>query len=244
MSLIKKKYKYKYKLFFLRPPSESKTIVNENKNLQNIFKSNQLKIKNMKSLMKKSSYTKYNLLPFTTSYDNSVNTYNNKNLFLRKSSMMQTQKCNKILKKLISPCQSKLKIHKYSLKEPTIYKNFSKSRNKQELLNKNQNTPSISKLLNLALNPKSDTKESTRKLIKELQKGKLKLNAELLDGRILKRSSQIDRLLFQYLNPTDCFEDYLADCKPSDKFKFFKKQLEKKRTSIESNLVKLKLPLE
>ena len=45
----------------------------------------------------------------------------------------------------------------------------------------------------------------------------------------LKRSSIIDRLLFQVTNPDDCFEDYISSEKPGDKYIKFYKQIKKKK---------------
>ena len=244
MSYITKKYKCKYKLFVTNSASEPKTLLKKFKNIPNISKLHHLTNESMKSLIKKSDITNYEFSPITTTYSNSNKTRKRINFFLPPNYMIPFQKNNEVNKKNIWASQSKLILDKYFLNEQNINKNFSTTENKHEFSHKNKNRVSFCSFKNLALNPRRNKKNNTRKLIQDIQKGLIKRDSNLLEGRKLRRSSQIDKLLFQYLNPNECFEDYVVDCKPSDKYKFFKKQLEKKKTAIEANLIKLKLPLE
>ena len=244
MSYMKKKYKYKYKLFFVSPTSKNKTLLNKFKNLPNISKLQHLTNESMKSLIKKTEITECGFSPAITNYNNSVNTRNKVNFNLPESYSIPTKLKDKTLKKMKSSSQSKSIADRYFFNESYIRKNFSKMGNKPEFMHRNKNRSPVSILQNIGCKERRAKKENTRKLIQDIQKGKIKAGSDLLNGRQLRRSSQIDRLLFQYINPNECFEDYVVDNKPSDKYKSFKKQLEKKKAAIEHNLIKLKVPLE
>ena len=56
----------------------------------------------------------------------------------------------------------------------------------------------------------------------------------------VRKSSAIDRFLFKMLNKDECYEDYVSDGRPCDKYQFFKNQIEKKRKHIEKQLLELR----
>jgi hypothetical protein len=58
--------------------------------------------------------------------------------------------------------------------------------------------------------------------------------------RRFKRSSTIDRLLFKLINKDECYEEYVSDGKPGDKYLYFKNQLIRKKKSIERLLLELR----
>ena len=58
--------------------------------------------------------------------------------------------------------------------------------------------------------------------------------------RRFKRSSTIDRLLFKLTNKDECYEEYVSDGKPGDKYLYFKNQLIRKKKSIERELLELR----
>ena len=58
--------------------------------------------------------------------------------------------------------------------------------------------------------------------------------------RGLKKSSMIDRLLFKIKNKDECFEDYVSDGRPIDKYLKFRKQIEKNKKKVEKLLLELR----
>lgn len=58
--------------------------------------------------------------------------------------------------------------------------------------------------------------------------------------RRFRRSSSIDRLLFKLTNKDESYKEYVSDGKPGDKYLFFKKQLIRKKKSIERDLLELR----
>jgi hypothetical protein len=58
--------------------------------------------------------------------------------------------------------------------------------------------------------------------------------------RRFRRSSTIDRLLFKLTNKDECYEEYISDGKPGDKYLYFKNQLIRKKKSIERELLELR----
>ena len=58
--------------------------------------------------------------------------------------------------------------------------------------------------------------------------------------RGLRKYSAIDRFLFKLVNKDECYEDYVSDGKPIDKYLLFKQQIEKKKKYIEKHLLELR----
>ena len=56
----------------------------------------------------------------------------------------------------------------------------------------------------------------------------------------LRKSSAIDRFLFKLVNKDECFEDYISDGRPIDKYQYFKKQIEKNKKYYEKQLLELR----
>ena len=57
----------------------------------------------------------------------------------------------------------------------------------------------------------------------------------------VKRSSQIDRLLFKIENPEECFEEFVDKEKPGDKYLAFRNQILRHRNKIDKMILEVKL---
>ena len=57
----------------------------------------------------------------------------------------------------------------------------------------------------------------------------------------VKRSSQIDRLIFKIENPEECFEEFVDKEKPGDKYQAFRNQILRHRNKIDKMIIGVKL---
>ena len=85
--------------------------------------------------------------------------------------------------------------------------------------------------LNSLMNKEEDVKDTNSNVEDQ------KINKPI---RRFRRSSTIDRLLFKLTNKDECYEEYVSDGKPGDKYLYFKNQLVRKRKSIERELLELR----
>ena len=114
--------------------------------------------------------------------------------------------------------------HKYKYKLASLYRNTITSEGSI-----NNKTKENKKLIK--------SKESLKsKIIDENNNSKKNTNKV----KRLRRSSAIDRLLFKLINKDECFEEYISDGRPIDKYQFFKNQIEKNRKHIEKQLLELR----
>lgn len=123
------------------------------------------------------------------------------------------------------------------------YKNKkNKSNHKYQLTSLYTNTITSEESIN------NKTKEN-KKSRKSKESLKSKINDENSNSKIntnnnkvkkLRRSSAIDRFLFKLINKDECYEEYVSDGRPIDKYQFFKNQIEKNRKNIEKQLLELR----
>lgn len=100
------------------------------------------------------------------------------------------------------------------------------------IANKILSKEKIKSAKSIILNEKKETNKDNNNL---------EINNFILDKRkVFRRRSTIDRLIFKLTNKDECYEDYVTDGRPSDKYALFKRQLEKKKKYIEKQLLELR----
>jgi len=180
-----------------------------------------------------------NNIPQTTKNKSVKNNKNNLTLNLEKNKISYknlTSIRDNALKSKIFDINYKLNTHKSwgGLFNKKKKKHFAKTEKK--LINKKYKINSIKTIstdnsinnLNNYLNKEKDTNNNT---------DEQKTNIQI---RRFRRSSTIDRLIFKMTNKDECYEEYVSDGKPGDKYLYFKNQLVKKKKSIERELLELR----
>ena len=72
------------------------------------------------------------------------------------------------------------------------------------------------------------------------QKNQINDNNILNKRKGFRKSSIIDRFMFKLVNKDECYEDYVSDGRPIDKYLHFRRQLEKNKKYIEKLLLELR----
>ena len=117
--------------------------------------------------------------------------------------------------------------------------------NKCKLIYQNTMTPNDSTIVNnIFTNEKKNSSKSIilneKKEINNYSNNNPKINNFIFGQKPFRRGSAIGRLLFKLTNKDECYEDYVSDGRPSDKYALFKRQIEKNKKYIEKQLLELR----
>ena len=130
-----------------------------------------------------------------------------------------------------------LNISKNKIKKKEIdnknKKTFQKTLTTDESIKNNKKQAKKNKISSksIILNEKKHINNSFNKKIND---------TNLNQGKVKKKFSAIDRFLFKLQHKDECYEDYISDGKPTDKYIHFKRLMEKNQKNIEKQLLELR----